>query len=66
MGICKGDYILLQGDDCLSPLGRLLLYAEDSVTKNLQVNPFPNKPFWDCPKFKEAADVNWNMAITGF
>ena len=23
-------------------------------------NPFPNTPFWDCPKFKEAANDNWN------
>ena len=26
-------------------------------------NPFPNIPFWDRPKFKEAADDNWNVAI---
>ena len=32
---------------------------------NIILNPFPNdcKPFWDCPKFKEAADDNWNVAI---
>ena len=24
-------------------------------------NPFPNTPFLDCPKFKEAADDNWNV-----
>ena len=29
-------------------------------------NPFPNTPFWDRPKFKEAADDNWNMAIKEF
>ena len=29
-------------------------------------NPFPNTPFWDAPKFKEAADDNWNEAIKGF
>ena len=29
------------------------------------VNPLPNIPFWDCPKFKEAADDNGNMAIKG-
>ena len=26
-------------------------------------NPFHITPFWDNPKFKEAADDNWNMAI---
>ena len=31
-----------------------------------EFNPFPNTPFWDCPKFKEAADDNWNVAIKGF
>ena len=30
------------------------------------VNPFPNTPFWDRPKFKEAADDNWNVVIKGF
>ena len=30
------------------------------------VNPFPNTPFWDRPKFKEAADNNWNVVIKGF
>ena len=29
-----------------------------SMCRKLQVNPFPNTPFWDHPKFKEAADVN--------
>ena len=28
--------------------------------------PFPNTPFWESPKFKEAADGNWNVAIKGF
>ena len=32
----------------------------------LSVNPFPNTPFWDRPKFKEAADHNWNVAIKEF
>ena len=32
----------------------------------LQINPFPNIQFLDCPKFKEAADDNWNVAIKGF
>ena len=31
----------------------------------LTLNPFPNTPFWDRSKFKEAADDNWNMAIKG-
>ena len=30
------------------------------------VNPFPNTPFWDHPKFKEAADDIYNVAINGF
>ena len=29
-------------------------------------NQFPNTPLWDRPKFKEAADDNWNVAIQGF
>ena len=32
----------------------------------LDINPFPNTLFWDCPKFKEAADDNWNVAVKGF
>ena len=28
--------------------------------------PFPNTPFWDCPKLKEAAVVNLNLAVKGF
>ena len=27
---------------------------------------FPNTTFWNCPKFKEDADDNWNVAIEGF
>ena len=30
------------------------------------VYPFPISPFWDRPKFKEAADNNCNVAIEGF
>ena len=30
------------------------------------INPFPKTPFWDRPKFKEAADNNWNVAIKRF
>ena len=26
------------------------------------VNPFPNTPFWDHPKFKKATDDNRNVA----
>ena len=29
-------------------------------------NPFPNTPYWDCPKLKEAADDNSNVAIKRF
>ena len=25
------------------------------------INPFPNTPFWDRPKFREAADDNWKV-----
>ena len=35
-----------------------MLYTE-------HVNPFPNTPFWDHPKFKEAEDDNWNVVIKG-
>ena len=28
--------------------------------------PFPNAPFLDCPKVREAAEDNWNVAIKGF
>ena len=28
--------------------------------------PFLNTPSWDRPKFKEAADDKWNVAIKGF
>ena len=31
-----------------------------------ELNPFPNTPFWDRPKFKEAADDDWNVAIKEF
>ena len=30
------------------------------------VNPFPNTPFLNRPKLKEAADDNWNVAIERF
>ena len=28
-----------------------------------KLNLFPNTPFWDRPKFKEAENDNWNVAI---
>ena len=42
--------------------------STNAWTKGLNVmspllNPFPNTSFWDHPKFKEAADDNWNVAI---
>ena len=37
-----------------------------SVRLSILLNPFPNTPFWNSPKFKEAADNNWNVAIKGF
>ena len=44
---------------------RKMMVATLSETNPLSifVNPFPNKPFWDRPKFKEAADDNWKLAI---
>ena len=32
---------------------------------NGNLTHFLNKPFCDRPKFKEAADDNWNVAIKG-
>ena len=32
----------------------------------MALNPFPITIFWDRPKFKEAADDNWNVTIKGF
>ena len=31
-----------------------------------RVNPFPNTPFWDRPKFKDAADDSWLSAFSPF
>ena len=39
-----------------------------SITERIEIhdfNPFPNTPLWDHPKFKEAADDTWNVAIQG-
>ena len=36
-----------------------------SLGSSEMFNPLPNTPFWDRPKFKEAADDNWNVAIKG-
>ena len=30
------------------------------------LKPFPNTPFRDRPKFKEAADDNYNVGVKGF
>ena len=30
------------------------------------INPFPNSPFWDCPKSKDDADDYLNVAVKGF
>ena len=30
------------------------------------INPFPNTPFRDLPKFKETVDDNWNVTNKGF
>ena len=30
------------------------------------LNPFPNTPFWELLKFREAADDNWNVAAKRF
>ena len=53
-------------------LSKILLSGKE-LTHNMildkskiSLNPYPNTPFWDGPKFKEAADDNWNMAIKGF
>ena len=35
-------------------------------TMETQFNAFPNAPFWDPPKFREAADVNLNETIKRF
>ena len=35
------------------------------IVKNC-VKPFPNRPFWDHPKLKEAADDNLNLAVNPF
>ena len=42
-------------------------FATDFVRKTIKsINPFPITPFWNRPKFKEAADDNWNVDIKGF
>ena len=42
------------------------LYEQQVAVNRAFVSLFPNTPFWDCPKFKKAADNNWNVAIKGF
>ena len=41
------------------------LWCSDNET--VKVNPFPNiyTFFWGRPRFKEAADDNWNKAVEG-
>ena len=41
-------------------------YTMDIFLYLLCFNPFTNTPFWESPKFKEAADDNWNVAFKGF
>ena len=46
----------------------LLIYCESPIVQPAKnnVHPFPNRLFWNRPKFKEAADDNWNVAIKQF
>ena len=37
-----------------------------SKSRKQWINPFPDTPFWDRSKFREAADDNWNVAMKGF
>ena len=41
-------------------------YLKTEHMAYFMVYPFPNTPFWDRPKFKEAADDDWNVAIKGY
>ena len=41
-------------------------YILINICGKVNFNPFPNTPFWYRPKFKEAADDIWNVAILGF
>ena len=50
--------ILIDDDDSHS---RLMI----ACTCRINVNLFSNTPFRDRPKFKKAADNNWNVAIKG-
>ena len=34
--------------------------------KHYKLNLIPHTLFWDCPKFKEAVDDNWIVAIKEF
>ena len=45
--------------------GRFLLF-HGVFNHFVLLNPFPNTPLWDRPKFKEAADDNWNVDMKGF
>ena len=45
---------------------RVVSLRAKEITKITRFNAFPNTPFWNRPKFKEAADDNWNVTIKGF
>ena len=40
--------------------------SRQCIVRTLFFNPFPNTPFGDRPKFKEAADDICNVPIKGF
>ena len=41
----------------------LQFYQVQNLVVWWSIDPFLNLPFWVCPKFKESADENWNVAI---
>ena len=45
--------------------GWFLTNIHSSISLEL-INLFHDTQFWDRPKFKEAADDNWNVAIKEF
>ena len=49
-----------------SSVSKVLVSGIGVSSINPDINPFPNIPFLDLPKFKEAADDNWNVAVTLF
>ena len=44
----------------------IMRHLLEAMKPLLYFSPFPKTSFWDLPKFKEAADDNWNMAMKGF